>query len=157
MSVLPPNALCKDCTKSAIGVASCKLSKGRIVKHFEPHDIALVKFGHRPSAFEDSCCSIEEHAAVFVAATDGCVLGNEKRGNGPYKARGEVVSSTTESGLTTVTTSIPVRGGMSGTPCCDCEGRLVGVLTGGRTSNVRHRTLTSKFVIVPFEHVLQSD
>ena len=54
------------------------LSIGRVVKHFQPHDVALVKFGHRPAAyFEGACSRIEKESVVFVAATDGYVVGKE--------------------------------------------------------------------------------
>ena len=133
------------------------LSNGRVVKHYQPHDFALVKFGHRPTAyFKKACSIIEQESDVFVAATDGYVFGDDKTGNGPFKARGKVIDTSNESGLMTVTTSIPVRGGMSGTPCSDIHGRLVGVLTGGRTSIVRHQTFTSDFVTVPLEDILRS-
>lgn len=153
--VLPPTSSFESGRKSKLAGGTCVISEGRIVKRFEPHDIALLKFKHRPHAyFQSSSFKVSNETPVFVGATEGFVFGEEKVGNGPFKARGLVLDVANGAGLRTAITSIPVHGGMSGTPCCDAEGKLVGILTSGEVSQLRYRTLSSNFVLVPMDELV---
>ena len=157
--VLPPNVQFTRGTQAVFNGQPCIFSSGRVVEVFHPDDVALVKFGHTsPAYFQKSIDAdeIQAETILYVAATDGFVIGNAS-GNGPFKARGKVARVENRAdGVATVYTSIPVRGGMSGTPSVDTHGNLVGILTTGRVSYVSHRTLESEFVSIPISRVVSA-
>ena len=128
------------------------LSPGRIVQHFAPADLALVKFEWGPSAhFSVTDPDPSWGAEVFTAATSGVLIDDRNRreaiGNGPFQARGRIVHSRKHENrpdVLQVTTTIPVRGGMSGAPVADADGKLIGILTAGTMSRLRYRAISSE-------------
>lgn len=128
------------------------LSPGRIVRHFAPSDLALVKFDWTPAAhFSVTEPDPSWGAEVFTAATSGVLIDDRNRreaiGNGPFQARGRIVHTRRHEDRPDVlrmTTTIPVRGGMSGAPVADAEGRLIGILTAGTMSRLRYRAISSE-------------
>jgi S1-C subfamily serine protease len=126
---------------------------GRVVWHDSSTDLAIVKFGFRPSAvFRAQGTPLGKGEAVFSGANgrNGGALvtaPNESGiydlsevlkkgiGNGPFRTAGEVTGLQTiegEPARMIYESTLVGRGGMSGAPVVDRKGDLVGIVTGGR-------------------------
>ncbi len=120
--------------------------KGRVVWESEHLDLALVKFpvefaAPLPLAREPA----EEGTSVFSGSSLGVfratgplhfkdlqVLKKRSVGNGSYATAGRISRTEKHGNGTIHTSTMPVRGGMSGGPVADEKGRLVGIVTEAR-------------------------
>lgn len=125
---------------------------GRVVWHDTTADLAIVKFGGRPSAFFKAQAPLQKGEAVFSGANGrnaGTLVTNPNAtgtydleeslkaaaGNGPFRTAGEVTSLTTLDGQpprAIYQSTLIGRGGMSGGPVVNRAGHLVGIVTGGQ-------------------------
>lgn len=126
---------------------------GRVVWQDSSADLAIVKFGYRPSArFNAQQSPLGEGEAVFSGASglnsgtrftrlnvsgryDLNDLIRTAFGNGDFRTAGKITSFRVldKGSLRWIYESTLVgRGGMSGAPVVSSKGHLVGVVTGGR-------------------------
>jgi S1-C subfamily serine protease len=124
---------------------------GKIVWHNAPADLAIVKFGFRPSAFfKAQVAPLEEGEAVFSGANgrnSGTLLtkknstgiydlGESLRtatGNGSFRTAGEITGVGALDGQPSriiYESTLIGRRGMSGGPVVNRTGHLVGIITG---------------------------
>lgn len=108
-------------------------NEGRIVWRDPDLDLALIKFPsdrYQSFAFADKPASIG--TSVFSGASGGYSVGTagEGTGNGSYATAGHVtrVGFPKPGGMSYRSTMV-ARGGMSGGPVVDEEGRLLGIVT----------------------------
>ena len=117
--------------------------RGRVVKRFEAADLALVKFDFRPRAwFSDWQEGPVKGEHVFAAAATDQWQQEPLSGNGGFEASGDAIEvlpirGGEAYGAMAAKTTLPARGGMSGAPLVDAEGRLVGIMLESRDAPLR--------------------
>ena len=116
---------------------------GRVVWHDRSADLAVVKFKFNPPAvLKSSGPPLENGTAVFSGASglnsgtllipqkrDGSVELGDGSGNGPFQTAGRITGvRKINHGCMSYESTLISRGGMSGAPVVDGDGRLVGII-----------------------------
>ncbi len=115
---------------------------GRIVWSDKSADLAIVKFDFKPtSVFRAHGPPLEKREAVFSGASgrnSGRLFAMEGKngvfdlkagvGNGPFQTAGTITSVRAVDGGWIYGATLVSRGGMSGAPVVDGDGRLVGII-----------------------------
>jgi S1-C subfamily serine protease len=152
---------------------------GRVVWHDSSADLAIVKFGYRPSArFSAQQPPLAEGEAVFSGASglnsgtrltrlnasgryDLNDLIRTSFGNGDFRTAGKItnVRVLDKGSLRWIYESTLVgRGGMSGAPVVNSKGHLVGIVTGGQAKPLSGlRTTFSMLDPTAMEEILHAD
>ncbi|MEM8954173.1 MAG: serine protease [Verrucomicrobiota bacterium] len=111
---------------------------GRKVWSDKKSDLAIIHFDYRaPEFFSIMTDDLPVGAPVFAGSNEGILYTQENVedgvGNGPFETAGRVLSvkrARSDLPFTTYQSTLVGRGGMSGTPVVDDQGRLAGILTG---------------------------
>ena len=157
---LPPAEVAERVGRFSFAKDEARFSHGRVVKSFLPADLAMIKFDRRPQAYFKTLLPTHlPGLAVFTGSTIGFTMSEGKIGNGPFMAAGIILRIEPIAGNGSghrFFTSIVARGGMSGAPVADTEGNLVGILVGGKWSNITRRYQETTVEIVPVHQLLEA-
>jgi hypothetical protein len=158
---LPPQKRNEQVGRFTFAEDEAQFLYGRVVKHFLPADLAIIKFNLLPQAYFNTLTSnYIRGRAVFTGSTIGYTMSGEaKAGNGPFRAAGIIQRTEPIAGTGSsqrIYTSIVARGGMSGAPVADREGNLVGIIVGGNWSSITQRYRETTLEIVPVNQILEA-